>query len=168
MSDLSVNSIILDVSVNPVVPDVSLNFLFTILKSKLDDSQFVQDVKLDEHSVKIINLVLSKCPNVINGLSTHIQTIISDNVINSSDIPAIILLMRDVLNTNVSELNRVRVTRDQVIVLIKNIFTVLIHADVIKTGSAESKLATLALIDLCVKLLESKVNVQKVVKCKFW
>jgi len=168
MSDLSTNSIIniVDLSVNVV--DSSLNFLVGILKSKLVDSKFIQDIKLDEHSVQVINLVLSKCPNVINGLSTHIQTIISDNVVNSSDIPAIILLMRDVLNTNVSELNRLRVTRDQVIILIKNIFTILIESDVIKTGSVESKQATLLLIDLCVKLLESKINVQKVLKCNFF
>jgi len=157
-----------DLSVNSIVPDASLNFLFTIFKSKLADSKFVQDIKLDEHSVQVINLVLSKCPNIINGLSIHIQTIISDNVVNSSDIPAIILLMRDVLNTNVSELNRVRVTRDQIILFIKNIFTVLIEADVIKTGSVESKQATLVLIDLCVKLLESKVNIKKVLKCRFF
>jgi hypothetical protein len=62
----------------------------------------------------------------------------------------------------------VRVTREQVIVLIKNIFTVLIESDVIKTGSADYKQATLVLIDLCVKLLESKVNIQKVVKCRFF
>jgi hypothetical protein len=145
--------------------DISVNFLFTILKSKLADSKFVQDIKLDEHSVQIINLILSKCPNVINGLSAHIQTIVSDNVVNSSDIPTIILLVRDVLNTNVSELNRVKVTRNQVILFIKNIFTILIEADVIKT---ESKQTILLLIDLCVKLLESKVNVRKVIKCKFF
>jgi len=161
MSDLSVNSIVVKV-------DSSVNFLFTILKSKLVDSKFIQEIKLDEQSVQVINLVLDKCPNVINGLGTHIQTIISDNVINSSDIPTIILLLRDVLNSNVSELNRVRVTREQVIVLIKNIFTVLIESDVIKTGSADYKQATLVLIDLCVKLLESKVNIQKVVKCRFF
>ncbi len=163
MEDLSVNSVVLQ-----VVADVSSNFLATLIKSRLGDSKFVQDVKLDERSVQIISLVLDKCPNVIDGLNTNIKSIISDNVINSGDIPAIILLIRDVLNTNVSELNRVRVTRDQVIGLIKNIFTILIESDIIKTGTPESKQATLALIDLCVKLLESKVNVQKVVKCKFW
>ncbi len=157
-----------DLSVNSVVVDVSTNFLVTILKSKLADSNFIQEIKLDEHSIQVINLVLSKCPNVINGLSTHIQSIISDNVINSGDIPAILLLMRDVLNANVSDLNRIKVNREQVIMLIKNIFVILIESGTIKTGTVESKQATLALIDLCVKLLESKVNVQKVVKCRFF
>ena len=168
MEDLSVNSIVLDVSANSLVVDVSLNFLATLIKSKLADSNLIQEVKLDERSIQIINLVLEKCPNVIDGLNTNIKTIISDNVINSADIPAIILLVRDVLNTNVSELNRVKVTRDQVIVFVKNIFTILIQSDVIKTGSSESKQATLILIDLCVKLLESKINVQKVIKCRFF
>jgi hypothetical protein len=168
MEDLSVNSVVLVESTNSPVSDSSLNFLFALLTSKISDSKFIQDIKLDENSIKVINLVLNKCPSVIEGLSSHIKTIISDNVINSSDIPTVILLLRDVLNTHVSELNRIKVTREQVIVLIKNIFTILIEDGVIKTGSPESKQATLALVDLCVKLLESKVNVQKVIKCRFF
>lgn len=160
MEDLSVNQVIVDVS--GVICDVSTNLIIGIIKAKLGE------VKLDDHAVQVINLVLDKCPGVIDGLDKHIKTIISDNVINSGDIPAIILLMRDILNAHVQELNRARVTRDQVIGFIKNIFIVLIETDVIKTGSVESKQATLALVDLCVKLLESKVAVQKVVKCRFF
>jgi hypothetical protein len=153
---------------NSVDSDVSTNFLLSVIKSKLDDSNFVQEVKLDSHSIQVINLILDRCPNVIDGLDKHIKSIISDNVVNSADIPAIILLVRDVLNTNLSELKRVKVTRDQVIVFIKNIFIILIEADIIKTSSPESKQAILVLVDGCVKLLESKVNVQKVIRCKFF
>ena len=100
-------------------------------------------------------------------MGMHIKKIVSDQVINSADIPEIILLVQDMLNSHVGEINKLKVTREQVITMIKNIFIILIESDVIKTSS-ESKLACLTLLDLSIKLLESKVNVQKVIRCKLF
>jgi hypothetical protein len=148
--------VISDLSSNPIV-----DTFVTLLKSKLD----VQ-VKLNPDALAILYLVLSKCPQVINSIGIHIKKIMSDKVINSSDIPEIILLVQDVLNTNVSELNKIKVTRGQVIQMIKNIFIILIESNEIKT-TPETKDNCLILLDLSIKLLESKVNVQKVIKCGF-
>lgn len=159
VSDCSTNS---DLSLNLVQ-----NLLVTLIQSKLVDSELAVKIKLNPEALKILNLVLSKCPEVINSMGSHIKKIMGDQVINSSDIPEILLLVQEVLNTNVKSLNKIKVTREQVIQMVKNIFIILIESNEIKT-TPETKQSCLALLDLSIKLLESKVNVQKVIKCKFF
>lgn len=139
--------------------------LVSLVLSNLTNLDFVVKAKLNEEHLRILNLVLSRCPHVINEMGTHIKKIVSDQVINSADIPEIILLVQEVLNLHVKELNKLKVTREQIITLVKNIFIILIEANLIKT-TPESKQACLALLDLSIKLLGSKVNVQKVIRCK--
>jgi hypothetical protein len=141
--------------------------LVTLLQSKLANAEFVIKTKINEDGLRVLNLVLSKCPISINSMGMHIKKIVSDQVINSKDIPEIILLVQEVLNTNVKELNKLKVTREEVIALVKNIFVILIESNEIKT-TPETKQTCLDLVDLSIKLLESKVNVQKVIRCKFF
>ena len=165
MSNQNVSSIkvqVSDISSTPV------EFLLAkLVLSNLSSPEFIIKTKLNEEHLRILNLVLSKCPQVINEMGTHVKKIVSDQVVNSADIPEIILLVQLVLNTHVGELNKLKVTREQIITFVKNIFVILIEADLIKT-TPESKQACLALLDLSIKLLESKVNVQKVVKCRLF
>lgn len=141
--------------------------LVSLIQSKLADSELAINIKLNPESVKILNLVLSKCPQAINSMGTHIKKIMGDQVINGSDIPEILLLVQDALNSNVKDLNKIKVTREQVLQMVKDIFIILIESNEIKT-TPETKQATLALLDLSLKLLGSKLNVQKVIRCKFF
>ena len=76
-----------------------------------------------------------------------------------------LLLMTDVLNTNTSELNKLKLTRKQVINFVKDIFIILIQSNIIKTFSKENKDIIISLLDISIKLLEAKVNVKKVINC---
>ena len=158
-----------DISLNMSSVSVIANefSLVTLLQSKLANAEFVIKTKINEDGLRVINLVLAKCPTSINSMGMHIKKIVSDQVINSKDIPEIILLVQEVLNTNVKELNKLKVTREEVIALVKNIFVILIESNEIKT-TPENKQTCLDLVDLSIKLLESKVNVQKVIRCKFF
>jgi len=153
------------------IVDLSSNFIVDtfvkLLQSKLSNSEFAIKVNLHPDGLAVLNLVLSKCPEVINSMGTHVKKIMSDKVINSSDIPEIILLIQDVLNAHTNMLNKIKVTRGEVIQMVKNIFIILIESNEIKT-SVETKQACLILLDLSIKLLESKVNVQKVIKCRLF
>jgi hypothetical protein len=158
-----------DISLNMSSVSVIANefSLVTLLQSKLANAEFVIKTKINEDGLRVLNLVLSKCPKSINSMGMHIKKIVSDQLINSKDIPEIILLVQEVLNTNVKELNKLKVTREEVITLVKNIFVILIESNEIKT-TPENKQTCLDLVDLSIKLLESKVNVQKVIRCKFF
>ena len=144
------------------VCDVSL---VEILLTQLSNKKFIIKTKISSENLQILNLVLNKCPSIINSMGTHIQKIMSDQEITLTDIPEIILLIQEVLNVNFSQINKLQITRNQIIMLVKDIFIILIESNIIKTNP-ELKQNCLLLLDLSVKLLESTVQVQKVIKCK--
>ena len=151
---------------NLSINDISLNefILTTFITECIKDLSFNETYKLDNDSVLVINLILLKYPKLLNDMSVHLKNIINDNTINNKDLPEMLLLMSDVLNTNTSELNKLKLTRKQVINFVKDVLIILIESQKIKINSTE-KVVVLSLLDISIKLLESKVNVKKVVSC---
>lgn len=146
--------------------DISLNefILTSFITECIKDLSFNETCKLDNDSVLVINLILSKYPKLLDDMSVHLKNIISDSVINNKDLPEMLLLMSEVLNTNTSELNKLKLTRKQVINFVKDVLIILIESQKIKINSTE-KVVVLSLLDISIKLLESKVNVKKVISC---
>jgi hypothetical protein len=149
---------------NLSINDISLNefILTTFITECIKDLSFNETCKLNNDSILVINLILLKYPKLLNDMSIHLKNIISDSVINNKDLPEMLLLMSDVLNTNTSELNKLKLNRKQVINFVKDILIILIESHKIKTVKKE---IVLSLLDVSIKLLESKVNVKKVVSC---
>jgi len=145
---------------------ISLNefILTSFITECIKDLSFNETCKLNSDSILVINLILSKYPKLLDDMSVHLKNIISDSVINNKDLPEMLLLMSDVLNTNTSELNKLKLTRKQVINFVKDVLIILIESQKIKTNSKE-KDVILSLLDISIKLLESKINVKKVVSC---
>jgi hypothetical protein len=141
--------------------------LTSLIMQKITNSDFNKTIKLNKDSTDVIQLILTKYPKLLDNMGVHIKRIISDNIINSKDIPEILLLLSDALNLNVSELNKLKLTRSQVINFVKDVFIILIQSDIIKTGSDENKNLCLNLLDISIKLLETKINVKKVITCSF-
>jgi len=151
------------------INDISLNNLSTnefnltkFMTNCVKDLTFGETYKLDSDSVMVIYLILSKYPKLLDDMSVHLKNIINDSVINNKDIPDMLLLMSEVLNTNTSELNKLKLTRKQVINFVKDVLIILIESQKIKTVQKE---IVLSLLDVSIKLLESKVNVKKVISC---
>lgn len=146
--------------------DISLNeFILTLFITEcIKDLSFNETCKLNNDSLLVINLILSKYPKLLDDMSVYLKNIISDSVINNKDLPEMLLLMSEVLNTNTSELNKLKLTRKQVINFVKDVLIILIESQKIKINLTE-KVVVLSLLDVSIKLLESKVNVKKVVSC---
>lgn len=146
--------------------DISLNefILTSFITECIKDLSFNETCKLDNDSVLVINLILSKYPKLLDDMSVHLKNIINDSVINNKDLPEMLLLMSEVLNTNTSELNKLKLTRKQVINFVKDVLIILIESKKIKINSTEKDIV-LSLLDVSIKLLESKVNVKKVISC---
>jgi hypothetical protein len=152
---------------NILINDISLTNEFNLTKfmtNCVKDSTFSEIYKLDNDSVMVIYLILSKYPKLLDDMSVHLKNIINDSVINNKDLPEMLLLMSEVLNTNTSELNKLKLTRKQVINFVKDVLIILIESKKIKINSTEKDFV-LSLLDVSIKLLESKVNVKKVVSC---
>jgi hypothetical protein len=159
VSDLS-NNVVSDLS-NNVVSTLS-NLVFDLIKEKIGDKEFIQKIKLNEESIKVINLILGSNTTIFNDLSKHIKDVISDKVIDINDIPSIILIIKDIVNINTKQINKLKLTREQVITFIKNVLFILIESETIKV---KDKQTVEQLIDLSVQLLSTKINVQRVVRC---
>ena len=151
---------------NILINDLSINEfnLTKFMTNCVRDLTFGETYKLDSDSVMVIYLILSKYPKLLDDMSVHLKNIINDSVINNKDLPEMLLLMSDVLNTNTSELNKLKLTRKQVINFVKDVLIILIESKKIKINSTEKEIV-LSLLDVSIKLLESKVNVKKVVSC---
>jgi hypothetical protein len=149
---------------NLSINDISLNEfnLTTFITDCIKDSSFNETYTLDNDSVLVINLILTKYPKLLDDMGYHLKNIINDSVINNKDLPEMLLLMSDLLNINTSELNKLKLTRKQVINFVKDIFIILIESQKIKTNQKDN---ILSLLQVSIKLLETKVNVKKVVNC---
>ena len=160
-NDISTSNILInDLSINNLsINDFNLTKFMT---NCVRDLTFSETYKLNSDSVMVIYLILSKYPKLLDDMGVHLKNIINDSVINNKDLPEMLLLMSDVLNTNTSELNKLKLTRKQVINFVKDVLIILIESQKIKTVQKE---IVLSLLDVSIKLLESKVNVKKVVSC---
>ena len=167
-NDISINDLLtLEREVLTSLIDLSFN-LTTFITNIIKDLSFNESIKLNNDSTTVIELILTKYPKLLDDMGTHLNKIINDNIINNKDIPEMLLLMTDVLNANTSELNKLKLTRKQVINFVKDIFIILIESNIIKTFSKENKDIIISLLDISIKLLESKVNVKKVINCFFF
>ncbi len=159
VTDVS-NNVVTDVS-NNVVTDVS-NLVFDLVKEKISSKDFTDKVKLNETSIKVINLILGSNTTIFNDLNKHIKDVIADKVLDVNDVSSLILIINDIINLNTKQINKLKLTREQMINFIKDVLVILIESETIKVKDKET---VIKLIDISLRLLSTKVNVQKVVNC---
>ena len=165
-TDLSNNLVHTDLSNNLVHTDLSnnivVNVVFDLIKNKVSDKIFTQKLNLDDNSIKVINMILQSNTTILNDLNKHIASVIADKTLDVNDVPTLILMIKDMVNSNVPQINKLKLTREQIITFIKNVLFILIETDTIKVKDKQS---VEQLIELSIQLLSTKVNVKKVVKC---
>lgn len=132
------------------------NLLSTYLKDKYT---------LDDKSAKILQHVLTTCPKLITNLNEPILDIISDNVIDSKDLPQFIILFKNIINLNIKDLKKIKVNRSDMISLIKSIMFILLDTNTIKTGDRKEEFKTL--LSLSIQILESSVDLSESITCSW-
>ena len=132
------------------------NLLSTYLKDKYT---------LDDKSTKILQHVLTTCPKLITNLNEPILDIISDNVIDSKDLPQFIILFKNIINLNIKDLKKIKVNRSDMISLIKSIMFILLDTNTIKTGDRKEEFKTL--LSLSIQILESSVDLSESITCSW-
>jgi hypothetical protein len=133
--------------------------LSTFLKSNKSS------IVLNVTTAKTLRHVLNCCPKIIDNLNTHIVNIISDDVIDSKDLPQFILMFNEIINANIKDLKKIKVTKSDLVSLIESIMLILLETDVIKTG--EKKEEFKALLNLSVQILDSSINLSETVTCNW-
>jgi hypothetical protein len=105
--------------------------------------------------------VIEAFPTIIETIGKRILKILSDDVIDMNDLPTFILLIKDIINLNVKDLKKIKVTRSDIADMIESIMFILIDTNTIRTG--DNKDSFLALLKLSMQILDASVNLNNTI-----
>ena len=136
-----------------------------INKVRSESLNFIKEYNINEKSLKIMNKIIENSPSVLEDITLKLKEVIKDEKITLTDIPNIILICKDIFNLHTS-LKTIKLSREEIIDFIKNLIIIFINLDFIKISNSDKELF-INLVDLCIKLLETKVDLQKtcLLKC---
>ena len=130
---------------------------FLLDKTKVDKLKI--DLNLNTKFLDFLKKVTESYPELLNDIEKSLSDIVSDKVIDSNDIPKLIVLIKNVYK-NFNDSNNFKklfnVTIEDSIYFIKNIILILIELDYIKV---KDKNEVTQIIELCIDLLTTSVDV---------
>jgi len=133
--------------------------LFSLIQEKIKDIEFVKFIQISPQSIAILQQIVTNQPDFIQDIVKQIISIVKDGKLDASDIPSIILLIKDVVNLNKMDL---KLTRFNIFELIKNILIIVLESDAIKIDNKDD---CVKLIIASISLLESSIVLEETVSC---
>ena len=150
-----------------VIESIENEFLNNLIQKFIEDKDFINKINLNQKNLNVISFIFKNHPEILKNIYKNIKKITEDKAITLNDIPEIILLCKDIFNLY-SESNKIKLTKIEIIEFIKNIVIfILFKSDLVKMNDSDKDLI-LNLINLSIKLLETKINVKKTCVLKFW
>jgi hypothetical protein len=128
-----------------------------INKSKIDKIKV--DLDLNDDFLHLLTTICDKYPSMLDDINNSIHDIISDKVIDTKDIPKIIVLVKDIYKkfNNINNLKKNHnISIEDSINFIKNLLLILIELEYIKVDNKDDIVLT---IDLCIDLLTTSFDV---------
>lgn len=119
------------------------------------------NLHLDEKELALIEKIVDLVPELFDDLEKSVEKIYKDKVIDTKDIPEIIVLSKNVykkFSNSASLKKKVKsITVEESIQFIKNVLLILIEEEVIKV---EKKKEISDVIDLCIDLLLTSMDMR--------
>jgi len=137
--------------------------IIDIIKDSIKENE---NIKLTQDEVKFIKLILASSPQSFTDIENCVNSIISDNTINASDIPKFLTLVKDfyvvIQNVNASNTS---LTGEQLVNISANIIKFILPITLKKNNVYNDTIVqnTNTIIDTCVDLL---LVIPEVKKCK--
>ena len=141
------------------IQDVQPNAIVTLLSTLLTDEkipELYEKLHVSKKTVELIKVLMDKSPDFFNDLENDVKKILADGVLDITDVPVMITMMKDICNINIPQLSKdiKKITVDESIQFIKDIVLVLIEYDHIKV---KDKDVVVKMIDVSIDLLKSTV-----------
>jgi hypothetical protein len=161
-SDLS-DILITDASTPPLDSRVneatSIIALLTILLAESNLSFLQTRLTIHHNTISLLKIILNKTPSFFDDLESDIKKIMADNVLDMSDVPTLVIMMKDICNLKMSDLtNEVKkITVDESIQLIHDLLLILIDFNYI---TVTDKRQVVKIIDTSILLLRSTIDTQ--------
>ena len=138
---------------------------FLMDKTKVDKLKV--DLNLSTQFLDFLSKITESYPELLNEIEKSLTDIISDKVIDSNDIPKLVVLIKNVYK-NFNDSNNFKklfkITIEDSINFIKNILLILIELEHVKVKDKDS---VIIIIDLCIDLLTTSVDVTETLISKF-
>ena len=137
--------------------------IIDLIKDSIKENE---NIKLTPDEVKFIKLILANSPQSFTDIENCVNSIISDNTINASDIPKFLTLVKDfyvvIQNVNASNTS---LTGEQLVNISANIIKFILPITLKKNNVYNDTIVqnTNTIIDTCVDLL---LVIPQVKKCK--
>ena len=151
----------------PPVPNaptkLNLTEIFTDLLLSDHEVKNLLTLKVDQRGIDFIYMLLDKSPATFNSISEKIGDVLQDGVLNTDDVPILINLVKEIMNTDRNKISINMLSLDNVLVFIKSIIEILIIKDHIKV---ENKDKVFLLIDVSFTLLTTTLDTKvKFIDC---
>jgi len=161
------NSIIIEANDVEIVPlkdnhqenDSDVKDIIVLLTEIFRGSDELQlKYSISPKSCEIAEYLLSKRPDVFKTVEEEIVKIASDKKLDITDLPSLILLLKDLLNLNKNEIKSglKNVTVDDLLQFIKDLLIILIEKDIIIVNNKND---VMKIIELSVQLLKSNIDI---------
>lgn len=139
--------------------------LASILGKILSDETNIDKLKLKinikPESIMLMQKIALLFPDLLEDIDKSIADIIADNVLDSSDVPKLMVLIKNVykkFNDSKRLKSIQKVTLDDSINFIKNLILILIEYEHIKVKDKDT---VIIVIDLCIDLLTTSIDVSE-------
>jgi hypothetical protein len=160
--NISVESVALtDITQTQTDSDIVL-LLIKILNDGEHANKLKSSLKISDKSIEITQALLKISPDIFKNIEKSINAIVVDGELNISDLPSIILLIKDLVNTDINNIKKdiKNLTIENIIQFIKDLLLILIEENIIKTND---KKTVEKLIDASIELLSSTINIKETI-----
>ena len=138
-----------------VAPSVNLFQLLSELLLSDNEVQNLLTLKIDQKGIDFIKMLLDKSPSTLEGISKNINDILQDGVLNTDDVPILINLVKDIMNTDRNKISKKMLSVENVIIFVKSIIEILLIKDHIKVSNKEK---VFQLMDISFLLLTTSID----------
>jgi len=141
----------------PVLDLVEVFTSFLIIPNEINK---LLELKVDQRGIDFILMLLDKSPDTLRHISSQLHTVLQDGVLNTDDVPVLINMVKDVMNTDRNKIAFNMLSVENVLVFIKTVLELLIIKNYVKVINKE-KIFTL--MDVSFTLLTTSLDTN--VKC---
>ena len=113
---------------------------------------------INPKGIDIIKEILQYTPNTLKSISSQINEIIKDGVLNTDDVPFIVNLIKDIINLDFKKNENIKFTVENSLLFIKTLLEILIVKEIIKVDNREK---VFKLIDVSFLLLTTSLDTKE-------
>jgi hypothetical protein len=135
-----------------------ITLLYNLINDKFHIDKLKLSINISDKSIQLIQTFLKHSPEIFTKLSTDIQVILEDDILDLADLPQIIVLVKDIYNINFKKLgkNVKNISIEQSIQFIKDLILILIELNYILVNN---KTKVINIVESSVNLLSSSIQI---------